>query len=60
MKRRMFLEAAFAAVVSGPALWLARHVGPRRFVEAVRARFYPGRVRAFDASRLEGPGKWGG
>jgi len=60
MTRRKFiaeLAAACSAVVAG-AGWLAKKAGPRRFVRAVKLKFYPGSLRPLgDISK---PGKWSG
>jgi hypothetical protein len=60
MTRRKFIKklaVACGAVVVG-AGWLANKVGPRRFVRAVRTKFYPGSLRPMgDISK---PGKWSG
>ncbi|HUT29215.1 MAG TPA: twin-arginine translocation signal domain-containing protein [Sedimentisphaerales bacterium] len=60
MTRRKFirkLAAACSAVVVG-AGWLAKKAAPRRFVLAVRTKFYPGSLKPLgDISK---PGKWSG
>lgn len=57
MKRRRFLVTVLTAAA---LLALAERLGPRRWVEAVRARIYPGPVVLLDKKGLRSPGKWAG
>ena len=56
MNRRHFVKAVLAA----PLIWVAERVGPARYVEALRARFYPGTVAPLDKSEVAKVGKWAG
>ncbi len=57
MKRRGFLKMA---LVTAPLLELAERLAPARYVEALRARFYPGPVEKIDKREMTRPGKWAG
>jgi len=56
MKRRHFMKVVFAA----PVIWVAERMAPARYVEALRARFYPGRVAPLEKSDVAKMGKWAG
>jgi hypothetical protein len=58
MTRRTFFHSALAAVLA-PATWAARQAAPRRFIEALRTRFYSGRVVKLDKTKLS-QGPWAG
>jgi hypothetical protein len=60
MKRRHFFKLTLGALLGPPLLWVADRVAPVRYTEALRARFYPGGVRALDRSSVRRPGKWAG
>ena len=60
MTRREFLKkisGALLATAAG-AGWLAKKVVPRKFVRAVRARIYPGSLRALED--IDTISKWSG
>jgi hypothetical protein len=60
--RRSFLKACLrvTAVVAVPVLGIVGRVLPARYVEAVRARLYPGPVRDPDETEYLKPGRWRG
>ena len=63
LKRRVFLVGfarSVIAVVAGLVLPVAKRCAPTRFVEALRARRYPGPVVTADAQRTAKTGKWAG
>ena len=59
MKRRTF-AGLLAAVGAALALPLMHPLLPRRWTEAVRARLYPGPVRALNPAGIRGPARWAG
>lgn len=60
MTRRYLIEAALvvAAAAATPLLPLFRGTLPRRTLEAVRARAYPGRLRPLDLADVRRPSSW--
>lgn len=62
LTRRTFgklLLGTLAAVLTGAGSvvqWLA----PRRFLRAIKARQFPGRLRSFDEAAVRRRGKWRG
>ena len=62
MTRRRFgmlLASGAAALTAAPGACLAA-LRRARFVQAVRGRFFPGRVRPLDDAAVRTPGRWGG
>jgi hypothetical protein len=60
MKRRHFLRLAVGAVLATPFGWLVERALPVRYVEAVRAWCYPGKVVPLDRDSVSRSGKWSG
>lgn len=62
LRRRTFLSSLgrSALVFLAGALAPAIRIAPRRFVEAVRGRWYPGPVVAGASRRVREQGKWAG
>ena len=63
LNRRGFLGriATLGGALSVPCAWLTGKASPRRIVEAVRARWYPGAVRPLDPDAIRKPtSKWRG
>lgn len=62
MRRRHFLAAVLggAAAMVYPARRAIRWMAPTPFVEALRARRYPGRVVAKNEPSVRKIGKWAG
>jgi len=62
MKRRHFLAAILggAAALASPVRRVMRGIVPTPFVEALRARRYPGRVVAQNEASVREIGKWAG
>jgi hypothetical protein len=60
LKRRKFLGliATRVSAALAPGLWLARHACPRRVVEAMRSRVYPGPLKRLDRNEIDRPGRW--
>lgn len=62
LTRRTFgklLLGAAAAVLTG--VWgVAQRLAPVRFVRAIKARQFPGRLRPFDEAAARRRGKWRG
>ena len=60
MKRRRFLKLSVGAMIGAPLFWAFEKVAPARYTEALRARFYPGKIRKTDPDRIARPAKWAG
>ena len=60
MKRRQFLKTMLGAVFAAPLIWMAERVAPTRYTEALRAKFYPGKVRYLNPARVSQTAKWAG
>ena len=62
MRRRLFLKAALAAVafITAPVAWILGRVVPARYVEAIRTRRFPGRLKEICDADIQRPGRWGG
>ncbi len=58
MNRRRFVKVSLGALITAPCLWIAERVAPVRYTEALRARWYPGRVKRSDPEAIRRPGKW--
>ncbi|HIJ65604.1 MAG TPA: hypothetical protein HPP77_06580 [Candidatus Hydrogenedentes bacterium] len=60
--RRGFLKGALGAVAlaAAPALWLFARLAPRRIIEAIPGRRYPGPLRRRDDAAVRKPGRWAG
>jgi len=60
--RRKFTKALLAgAAVVATGVWrFLREGGPRRTVQAVRARLFPGKVIPLDEEDVRAPAKWAG
>jgi hypothetical protein len=62
LTRRKFgkiLAASAVAVLSG--VWkVAGRMVPASFIRAVKAKSFPGRIRALDEAEVKGTAKWGG
>jgi hypothetical protein len=57
-RRVLCLLSGLSAVVLTPVVPLLDRVLPRRYVEAIRMRTYPGRIRRLDEARVKTPGPW--
>ncbi len=62
MKRRRFLGLVgkVGAAAAASVVWLADRTLPVRYVEAIRAGFYPGPRRPLDESNITKPSRWEG
>ena len=56
LKRRGFLRAVLAA----PFLWAAQRCHPTKWIEALRARAYPGPRKPLEHADVARPGRWVG
>ncbi|MCX6998216.1 MAG: hypothetical protein NTV49_14310 [Kiritimatiellaeota bacterium] len=59
LNRRAMLKtttALLAALLAGGWTWL--RAAPARWVQAVRASRYPGRIQPLDERELQRPGRW--
>ena len=62
VNRRKFLKAVagVTALLAAPFLRVFERVAPARWVEAVRARVYPGPLKKIEEAEIAVPGKWKG
>ena len=62
MKRRRFLRLALrvGSAAAASIVWLADRTLPVRYVEAIRAGFYPGPRKSLDEASITKPSRWEG
>lgn len=63
VRRRGFLRCmlgASGAMLAAPLFLVLERVTPVRYVEAMRAKFYPGLVTRLDEKAIGRRGKWAG
>ena len=62
IKRRQLLKLTLGAgaALAAPLAQLAKLARPARYVEAVRARFYPGPLKDLEEKDIVKPGRWAG
>ena len=62
MKRRVFMKIVLGAgaAAAAPVAWLAQRAVPVRWVEAIRARHFPGTRKRLNESEIGKPAHWAG
>ncbi len=62
IRRRGFMKIAvgMGGLLAAPVWKVVEWAAPARYTEALRARFYPGRVAPLDGKAVARTGKWAG